>query len=108
MAALHLPARRLILAGGFAAVIAIAPTVAVFAGSTADPAPRVVADCTGGESMDAYSLACVPDVAPSSGGAPSESALTACNSDLGQCDSSFYGQGAAPVPNVNTGVQQSP
>jgi hypothetical protein len=29
--------------------------------------------------MDAFSLACVPDIAPSTGGAPSEQQLTAEN-----------------------------
>jgi hypothetical protein len=74
------------LAGGFAVAIAIAPTVAVFAGPTADPAPRTVADCTGGESMDAYSLACTPDVVPNStAGAPSEAELTACGDRGSDC-----------------------
>ena len=44
--------------------------------------PRSVAqpaECTGGESMDAYSLACVPDVVPNTGGAPSEEQLTETN-----------------------------
>jgi hypothetical protein len=79
MATFQLTARRVVFAGGFALAIAIAPAVAVFSYPTAHPAPRTLADpaeCTGGESMDAYSLACVPDVVPNSGGAPSEMQLT--------------------------------
>jgi hypothetical protein len=80
MATFQLTARRVVFAGGFALAIAIAPAVAVFSYPTADPAPRTLADpaqCTGGDSMDAYSLSCVPDIAPNSiGGAPSEMQLT--------------------------------
>jgi hypothetical protein len=89
MATFQLPGRPLILAGGFAVAIAVAPAVAVLGGPTAPLAPRTVAqsDCTGGDSLDAYSLACVPDVVPG-GGAPSEDALTAANSDEPQGRSS--------------------
>jgi hypothetical protein len=89
MATFQHRARRLIVAGGFAVAITIAPAVAVFVGPTAAPAPRTLAqtDCTGGESMDAYSLACVPDVVPG-GGAPSEGDLTAANSDESHSGSS--------------------
>lgn len=78
----HLAARRVVFAGGFALAIAVAPAVALFSYPTAHPAPLTVADpaqCTGGESMDAYSLACVPDIAPNTGGAPTEQQLTEDN-----------------------------
>ena len=92
MATFQRPAQRLIVAGGFAVAIAITPAVAVFAGPTLGPAPRTVSqsDCTGGESMDAYSLACVPDIVPG-GGAPSEQDLTAANSDESHGGSSGHG-----------------
>jgi hypothetical protein len=74
-----LPARRLILAGGFAVAVAISP-VAV---GMADPAPQhSVAACTSTNSPNgSYALKCAPDVAPVPvvSGAPSESDLTAAN-----------------------------
>ncbi|MBV8928264.1 MAG: hypothetical protein JO152_03965 [Mycobacteriaceae bacterium] len=70
--------RRVVFAGGLALALTVAPTVAVLAYPTAQPA--LLADstsdgCTSGESLDAYSLACVPDIVPSIG-APSEQQLT--------------------------------
>jgi hypothetical protein len=76
------PARRLILAGGFAVAIAVAPMAA----GMADPAPQhSVAACTSTNSSNgSYALQCAPDVAPPvSGGAPSESDLTAINAQRG-------------------------
>src|SRR6476659_2535860 len=52
MATLKLPARRLILAGGFAIAIAAAPAVAVVAVPT-NSAPTIAA-CPGGESEDTF------------------------------------------------------
>jgi hypothetical protein len=107
MATFSVPARRLIVAGGFAVAIAIAPAITAAAWSGAG---RPVADdCANGESMDLYSMACVPDVVPNTG-APSESALTGCSGgDQGQCIANeYYGPGNVHVPNVSTRVQQSP
>ncbi|HME50025.1 intersectin-EH binding protein Ibp1 [Mycobacterium sp.] len=107
MATFSLRARRLVVAGGFAVAIAIAPVIAVAAGSGA--ARPVADDCANGESMDVYSMACVPDVVPNTG-APSENALTQCSGgDQGQCIANeYYGPGNVQVPNVSTRVQQSP
>ncbi|HUO39238.1 MAG TPA: hypothetical protein VMU34_15990 [Mycobacterium sp.] len=97
--------RRVIFAGGFATAIAITPAIAVAEGSFA--APRAVADyCANGESMDLYSMRCVPDVLPGVG-APSENTLTECSPDQGQCVANEY-YGPAPVPTVDTRVHQSP
>lgn len=70
----------LIGAAGFALAVAAAPVVAL-AAITSSPG-RALADdanCTSGESLDAYSLSCVPDIAPNSFGAPSEMQLTESN-----------------------------
>jgi hypothetical protein len=70
------------MAGALALAVVVAPAVAAIGGAAAYPSPRVVADpaqCTGGESMDDYSLSCVPDVASDTGGAPSEMELTESN-----------------------------
>jgi hypothetical protein len=65
MAILHVPARRLILAGGFALAVAAAPAVAVFAGPSAAPAAPV-AQCSGGEEPDQFTGICIPHTVPSS------------------------------------------
>jgi hypothetical protein len=76
---------RVVFAGAFALALTVAPAVAVFSSPAAAPAPRTLADstsdgCTGGESMDAYSLACVPDIVPNvPTGAPGEMQLTQDN-----------------------------
>lgn len=71
---------RLVVAGGFALAIAVTPVVA-FASSASSPGRALAdgADCTSGESLDAYSLSCVPDIAPNTFGAPSEMQLTESN-----------------------------
>jgi hypothetical protein len=76
----HRAPPRVVLGGAIAVATLIAPAAAAFAGPIGYPAPRAVAqtECSGGESVDAYSLACVPDVAPGIG-APSEMQLTDTN-----------------------------
>src|SRR5690349_16567002 len=64
MATFTLPARRLLLAGGFAIAIAAAPAVAVVASPTTS-APAVAA-CPGGESEDTFTGECTPDLVPNS------------------------------------------
>jgi hypothetical protein len=80
MATFQLPARRLILAGGFAVAVALAP---VAADLTADPVSHAVAACVTTKSGYSYSLSCAPDLVPGGNGAngpPTESDLTAKNS----------------------------
>ncbi|HZA11124.1 hypothetical protein [Mycobacterium sp.] len=82
MADIRSTARRIVSAGAFALALAAVPAVGIYASPSGNPVPRSVAqpaECTGGESMDAYSLACVPDVVPNTGGAPSEEQLTETN-----------------------------
>lgn len=104
VASLQQQLRRMVLALGVAA----APTIGLL--TAPDPPHALADDCNAGESIDVYSLSCVPDIAPNTGGAPSEQALTACSGhDQGQClENQFYGPGTVTVPHVNTDVQQSP
>ncbi|OBF41069.1 intersectin-EH binding protein Ibp1 [Mycobacterium sp. ACS1612] len=67
MATLELSVRRLILAGGFAVVLAAAPAMAVVTIPSASAAPE--AQCPAGEEEDLYSGACVPHTVPNSGAA---------------------------------------
>ena len=64
MATFQFPARRLMIAGGFAVAVAVAPAIAVFAGPASAPAPIA---CPGGEEPDLYTGMCVPHVVPNAG-----------------------------------------
>jgi hypothetical protein len=63
MATLEL-SKRLILAGGFAVAVAIAPAIAVFA-VPSDSVP--LAQCPGGEEEDQFTGTCIPHTVPNSG-----------------------------------------
>jgi hypothetical protein len=76
-----LTARRVALAGAFAFALTVAAAPHALADSTAD-------GCTAGESMDAYSLACVPDIVPNvQSGAPSEMQVTQDNPGMASPES---------------------
>jgi hypothetical protein len=62
MATLKFPARRLIIAGGFAVAVAAAPAI----GFVATPAAAPLA-CAGGEEPDLYTSVCVPHLVPNAG-----------------------------------------
>ena len=64
MATLKFPARRLIIAGGFAVAVAAAPAIAVIAPT---PAATPLAQCPAGEEPDLYTTACVPHLVPNAG-----------------------------------------
>jgi hypothetical protein len=66
MATFQFPARRLILAGGFAVAVAAAPAIAVFAVPTTS-APSPLAQCPGGEEHDLYTSICIPHLVPNAG-----------------------------------------
>ena len=66
MATFQFPARRLLLAGGFAVAVAAAPAIAVLAVPTADTSVPV-AQCPGGEEEDLYTGVCVPHTVPNAG-----------------------------------------
>jgi hypothetical protein len=65
MATMKFPARRLIIAGGFAVAVAAAPAIAFVAGPT--PAATPLAQCPGGEEPDLYTTLCVPHLVPNAG-----------------------------------------
>ena len=64
MATLKLPARRLILAGGFAVAIATAPVVAVVAVPNYSAPTITATTCSNGEIEDTFTGTCVPDLVP--------------------------------------------
>jgi hypothetical protein len=64
MATMKFPARRLIIAGGFAVAVAAAPAIAFVA--TPAPAASPLA-CAGGEEPDLYTSLCVPHLVPNAG-----------------------------------------
>jgi hypothetical protein len=109
MATLQLPARRLILAGGFAVAVAAAPAIVAFATPAAAPAPSVAA-CPSGETEDTFTNVCVPDLVPNSpafgttsptGGLPEISGIPCTGANSGQCiglAEEQEAQGPQPIP----------
>lgn len=65
MSKFDIPARRFILAGGFALAVAAAPAVGAFAVTPALPGTALAA-CAGGEDEDMYTSNCVPNLVPNS------------------------------------------
>ncbi len=66
MATFPFPARRLILAGGFAVAVAAAPVIASFAVPTGATSSPPTAACTSGEEEDVYTTVCTPMLVPNS------------------------------------------
>lgn len=82
MATFHNPARRLILAGGFAVAVAVAPAIAVFdIPTTSAPAPA--AQCSMGEVLDPGTGMCMP--APAEGGVPEIQGIPCTGANTGEC-----------------------
>ncbi len=116
MATLKLPARRLILAGGFAIAIAAAPAVAVVAVPTSS-APTIAA-CPGGESEDTFTGECTPDLVPNSpepgqttaaGGLPEVDNIPCTGANSGQCIGlSEEEQSEGPMAVPHSSVSSSP
>jgi hypothetical protein len=65
MATMKFPARRMIIAGGFAVAVAAAPAIAFVAMPT--PAATPLAQCPGGEEHDLYTSLCIPHLVPNAG-----------------------------------------
>ncbi|MBS1690955.1 MAG: hypothetical protein JST91_01800 [Actinobacteria bacterium] len=113
MGATFLSARRLIVAGAFAAAAAAAPTIAAVAVTPAVPAQ--LADCPAGEEGDIYTTTCVPMLVPNSPAAATPPAPvdvtvpsnTPCPPGVtgGECASSAEGQVSAPAPQMPGQVQ---
>src|SRR5215471_6419856 len=76
MTTYSITARRLILAGGFALAIAIAPAAAIVAHPT-DSKP--LAACNSGEEEDVFTTTCTPFLVPNS---PQGFTTTAANPDI--------------------------
>src|SRR5689334_12384478 len=64
MATLELSLRRLIVAGGFAAAVAVAPVIAV---ATVPSPSAPMAQCPAGEEEDLFTGECLPHTVPNSG-----------------------------------------
>jgi hypothetical protein len=118
MATIHLPTRRLILAGGFAVAIAAAPAVATFAVPTSGSTAPTVSACAGGETEDQFTNVCVPDLVPNSpdfsstapvGGLPEISGVPCTGHNSGECIGLEEDQQAeAPVVSPHSEVSASP
>jgi hypothetical protein len=115
MATLKLPARRLILAGGFAVAIAAAPAVAVLA--VPNNSASTIAACPSGESEDTFTNMCVPDLAPNSpqaghtspGGLPSVDGIPCTGANSGQCIGlSEEQQSEGPMAVPHSSISSSP
>jgi hypothetical protein len=72
-------ARRLILAGGFAVAIAIAPAVAIVGHPTHATDSKPLAACDTGEEEDVFTTSCTPFLVPNS---PQGFTSTAANPDI--------------------------
>jgi hypothetical protein len=115
MATMKLPVRRLILAGGFAVAVAVAPAVAVVAGPI-NSAPTIAA-CPGGESEDTFTGMCTPDLVPNSpevgqtspGGLPEVDNIPCTGRNSGQCIGlSEEEQSEGPMAVPHSSVSSSP
>jgi hypothetical protein len=116
MATLELSVRRLILAGGFAVAVAVAPAIAVF---TIPSASAPLAQCPGGEEEDQFTGVCVPHTVPNAGtpfsaipgnpDLPAIDGIPCTGHNSGQCIGLAESQaGAAVVTPPDTTVHQSP
>jgi hypothetical protein len=75
--------RRLILAGGFAIAIAIAPAAAIVAHPTQSTDSKPLAACDSGEEEDVFTTSCTPYLVPNS---PQGFTTTAANPDIPEID----------------------
>jgi hypothetical protein len=109
MATFQFPARRLIIAGGFAVAVAAAPAIAVFAVPVASTSAPVAQECPGGEEQDVFTGVCVPHTVPNSpfspiAGNPSIPAIggiPCTGANTGQCiglGEEQQAMGPQPVP----------
>jgi hypothetical protein len=115
MATLEL-SKRLILAGGFAVAVAVAPAISVFAVPSASVP---LAQCPGGEEEDQFTGVCVPHTVPNSGASfssipgnpdlPAVDGIPCTGHNSGQCIGLAESEaGAAQVQMPDTTVHQSP
>jgi hypothetical protein len=76
----HIASERLLIAGGFALAIAIAPAAAIAAHR---PDPKPMARCDSGEEEDVFTTSCTPFLVPNS---PDGFTTTAANPDIPEID----------------------
>jgi hypothetical protein len=83
MTACQITIRRLVLAGGFAFAIAIAPAAAIVAHPTHAMDSKPMAACESGEEEDVFTTSCTPFLVPNS---PQGFTTTAANPDIPEID----------------------
>ncbi len=83
MTSYPLSARRLILAGGFALAVAIAPAAGILAQPTSATDSQPLAACDTGEEEDVFTTSCTPFLVPNS---PEGFTTTAANPDIPEID----------------------
>lgn len=115
MATLMLPARRLLLAGGFAVAVAAAPVAAVLAVPTAGTSAPTISACPNGESEDTFTGICTPELVPNSpsftspGGLPEVDNIPCTGHNSGECIGlSEEQQAAGPIAVPHSSVSSSP
>ena len=115
MATLEL-SKRLILAGGFAVAVAIAPAVGVFAVPSAS---TPLAQCPAGEEEDQFTGVCIPHTVPNSGSTfssipgnpdlPAVDGIPCTGHNSGQCIGlAEESQAMGPQPVPQSTVSSSP
>jgi hypothetical protein len=119
MTGLMHPARRLILAGGFAVAVAAAPAIAVVTVPTGSSFAPVAQECAGGEEPDSFTAVCVPHTVPNAGSPfqtipgnpdiPSIGGIPCTGHNSGQCIGLAEEQQAmGPQPVPESTVSSSP
>ncbi len=108
------PARRLVIAGGFAVAIAAAPVTALVVLPPSSPS----ASCPAGETEDLYTDVCVPHVAPNMpGGAwptggqgplPEVRGIPCTGANTGECIGLQESQAGTPVVSPHSSLSSSP
>jgi hypothetical protein len=115
MATLEL-SKRLIIAGGFAVAVAVAPAIAGFA-APSDSTP--LAQCPAGEEEDQFTGSCIPHTVPNSGASfsgipgnpdlPAVEGVPCTGHNSGQCIGlSEEEQDTGPMPVPRSTVSSSP
>jgi hypothetical protein len=108
------PARRLIVAGGFAIAIAAAPVTAL----AFLPPVAPVASCPAGESEDLYTDVCVPEVSPNVPGGnwpsgnqsplPEVRGIPCTGGNTGECIGLQESEAGTPVVRPHSSLSSSP
>jgi hypothetical protein len=96
MGALSVPARKMIIASGFA--IAIAAPIGVVAAATPGGTPAYLAQCSGGEEPDGFTTTCVPFMIPKTPGTSTVAAgATGCPAGVSGSECGGQSGGSGPA-----------